>query len=74
MRRTIWRGALALCAAIGLGVFLLATTAKPHLTRVVVVTHPVAAGSPVTATDLAWLAVVGQAPTGVLTVMPVPGE
>ena len=74
MRRTIWRGALALLAAIGLGVFLLATTAQPHLTRVVVVTHLVAAGDPVTGTDLGWLTITGQAPSGVLTATPAPGE
>ena len=74
MRRTMWRGALALGTALGLGVFLLATTARPPLTRVVVVTHPVAAGAPVTTSDLGWLTVTGHAPPGVLTTPPAPGE
>lgn len=73
MRRTVWRGALALLAAVGLGVFLLATTARPSETRIVVVTHPVAAGAPVTAADLGWLAVTGHVPPGVLTGLPAPG-
>jgi hypothetical protein len=73
MRQTLWRGGLAMLAALVVLAVAARLTARPRLTRVVVVTAPVAAGAPVTPADWGWMTVAGSPPAGALTAPPDPG-
>ena len=66
MRRTLVRGLIALGAGIAAMVFLIATTSRPKMSKVVVVTQPVSAGSVISSSDLGAL-VVESVPPGAVT-------
>lgn len=66
MRRTIFRGALALIAAVVMAVLLMVTTSSPKVSQVLLVTQNVPAGAVVSSSDLGTVPVL-QIPSGAVT-------